>query len=100
MSVRDLGVMHRQTIQGGVTVKTESISASLNKPMAVVWFDIGQKIKDANGQEHPMTVAAKTRLEYEDCIKKGWKPIVEDVTAESLPSNPAPVFGVTSRKKK
>lgn len=39
-----------------------------------VWFKIGQMIKDADGKDHPMTVAAKSRLQFDRAVEKGWTP--------------------------
>src|SRR3990172_1238574 len=40
-----------------------------------VWFDIGRKIKDKDNNEHSMTVAAHDSAQYEEYLKKGWKPV-------------------------
>ena len=40
-----------------------------------VWFDIGRKIKDKDGNVHPMTVAAHDSAQYEEYLKKGWRPV-------------------------
>lgn len=98
MAVKNLGVVNRYEIRDGQTVSRTAIPAEKNRMMnKTVWFDIGQTIKNGAGEDVPMTVGARTRLEYEDCLAKGWTPI-EDV--EILPPPPAPVPGVTKRTRK
>ena len=60
--------------------------------MEPIWFDIGQTIKDGDGNVIPQTVAAYSEVQYEEYCKKGWKP----VTPHEAPSPPTPVEGVTS----
>ena len=47
-----------------------------------VWFDIGRKIKDKDNNEHPMTVAAHDSAQYEEYLKKGWKPVLSPPEAD------------------
>lgn len=100
--IKQLGVLERQTIQDGRVVKRESIPAALNAPLPVVWFDIGQRMKDIEGKDVVMSVSAHTRLQYNDYLAKGWKPIINvpvEKAADALPPDPAPIVGVTTRKK-
>lgn len=52
-----------------------SLNKTSRKFPEPVWFDIGRKIKDNDNNEHPMTVAAHDSAQYEEYLKKGWKPV-------------------------
>ncbi|MFZ3072427.1 MAG: hypothetical protein WA162_04215 [Thermodesulfobacteriota bacterium] len=52
-----------------------SLNKTVRKFPEPVWFDIGRKIKDKDNNVHPMTVAAHDSAEYEEYLKKGWRPL-------------------------
>lgn len=52
-----------------------SLNKTARKFPEPVWFDIGRKIKDKDDNVHPMTVAANDSAEYEEYLKKGWRPV-------------------------
>lgn len=44
-----------------------------------VWLDTGQKIKDGQGCEHPMTVCAHSAVELKNYLGQGWTPVTEEI---------------------
>lgn len=40
-----------------------------------VWFEIGQSMKNGDGEKVPMTVCATDEIMYNEYVEKGWKPI-------------------------
>lgn len=104
MTIKNLGVINRYEIRNGQTVSRTAVSAEENRMMSkTVWFAIGQTIKNGVGEDIPMTVAARTRLEYADCLAKGWKPVEIDTSPlamDSVNGPDAPIPDVTKRKRK
>ena len=59
-----------------------SLNKTSRKFPEPVWFDIGRKIKDKDNNEHSMTVAANDSAQYEEYLKKGWKPVLREACTE------------------
>ena len=104
MAVKNLGVINRYEIRDGRTVSKTAVPTEKNKIMnKTIWFEIGRTIKNGAGEDIPMTVAARTQLEYEDCLAKGWKPAeieASPLAIDSVNGPAAPIPDVTKRKRK
>ena len=67
---------------GAIGFKPRMNSSEVVKPFVKIWFDRGQRIKDGEGKEVVLSVAAHSQFEYDECIQKGWKPIIAEVKNE------------------
>ena len=63
---------------GAIGFKPKMNSNEIIKPFAKVWFDIGQRMKNSEGKDVVMSVAAHNQNEYDEYLKKGWKPIIAE----------------------
>ena len=74
---------------GAIGFKPRMNSSEMIKPFVKIWFDRGQRIKDGEGKEVVLSVAAHSQFEYDECIKKGWKPIINKVEVKGEPGSGA-----------
>lgn len=65
------------------------------KAFTKVWFDIGQRMKDSAGNEVVMSVAAHNQIEYEEYLKKGWKPIIAEARKNEQGTGSGSTAGAT-----
>ena len=74
---------------GAIGFKPRMNSSEMIKPFTKIWFDIGQRMKDGEGKEVVMSVAARSQFEYDEYLKKGWKPIINKVEVKGEPGSGA-----------
>ena len=67
---------------GAIGFKKNMNSVQPVKAFTKVWFDRGQRIKNGEGNEVILSVAAHSQFEYDEYLKKGWKPIIAEVKNE------------------